>query len=309
MLHKQLFEIYEILDNHDRDVIVTELRKLFAECGCTIESKKAYGQAECEFLRFYFAGMHGKSKGGNVPTLGVIGQLGGIASYPRMLGLVSDGDGALAALTVALRLAQYQAKGLQMPGDVIVTTHICTEASIIEKKPVPFIGLPVNMTEMNGNLVDKQADALISLDTTKGNLLLNRKGIAITSTVKQGYILKVSNNLLNILANITGEWPMVLPICTQDITTYNNGISHINSIMQPAVMTYAPVVGLAITAESTVAGSATGANYCNEIEMAARFCIEVAKLMEEKADLFYNADEYARLVELYGDLSFICKDL
>lgn len=309
MLHKQLLSIYDILDQADANQIVAELRELFAAYDCALHSKKVCGQAESEFLRLEFAGEAGKTKGGQVATLNVIGQLGGIAAYPHKLGLVSDGDGAIAALTLALKLAQQQRRGVYLPGDVIITTHICTKAPIVEKKPVHFISLPLSMTEMNGNLVDAQADALISLDTTKGNLLLNRKGIAITSTVKSGYILKVSPALLDILANVTGEWPLVLPISMQDITSYNNGVSHINSIMQPAVLSQAPLIGLAITSGSMVAGSATGANYCEGIEMAARFCLEVAKLMASEENLFYDHQEYERLRQLYGDLSFICEDV
>jgi len=76
----------------------------------------------------------------------------------------------------------------------------------------------------------------------------------------EGYILKVSSDLLSIMSTVTGKAPLVLPITTQDITPYGNGIDHLNSIMQPATATDAPVVGVALTAAVPVPGCATGAN-------------------------------------------------
>ena len=75
----------------------------------------------------------------------------------------------------------------------------------------------------------------------------------------------------------TGQAPVTFPITTQDITPYGNGIYHLNSILQPATATDAPVVGVAITAETAVPGCATGASHPTDIEETARFCIEVAK--------------------------------
>lgn len=62
----------------------------------------------------------------------------------------------------------------------------------------------------------------------------------------------------------------------QDITPYGNGLFHVNSILQPATATAARVVGVALTAEVVVPGSATGASQPVDIELAVRFCLEVA---------------------------------
>jgi hypothetical protein len=70
--------------------------------------------------------------------------------------------------------------------------------------------------------------------------------------------LKVSYDLLGIMEITTGRMPAVLPIMMQDINPYENGLSHLNSILQPSVVTLFPVVGVAITTESTVSGCATG---------------------------------------------------
>ncbi len=145
-------------------------------------------------------------------------------------------------------------------------------------------------------------DAILSIDTTKGNRIINYRGITITPTVKEGYILRISEDLLDILAWTTGELPRVTPITTQDITPYGNGLHHINSIMQPCTATPSPVVGVAITAETAVPGCGTGASHEVDIEKAGRFCLEVGKAFTEKKCTFYDEEEFKRIVKLYGPM-------
>jgi len=140
---------------------------------------------------------------------------------------------------------------------------------------------PVAIETMNKYEVDERMEAILSIDTTKGNRIINHRGFAISPTVKDGYILRVSEDLLDIMQIVTGQLPVVFPITTQDITPYGNDIFHLNSILQPATSTHAPVVGVAITAEVAVPGCATGANNCIDIESAARFVVEVAKAFGE----------------------------
>jgi hypothetical protein len=239
-------------------------------------------------------------KGG--PTLGIIGRLGGIGARPHRLGLVSDADGAIVALASAAKLARMATNGDSLPGDVIVATHICPTAPIIPHEPASFMGSPVDIATMNRYEVDQTMDAILSIDTTKGNWILNQRGFAITPTVKEGYILRVSDTLLDIMRIVLNEPPVVLPITTQDITPYGNKVYHINSIMQPAAATVAPVVGIATTASTPIPGSASGANQPFCLEMTARFCVEVAKAFTAGACHFYDENEFSRLVSLYGSM-------
>ena len=224
-------------------------------------------------------GKNGKSSGGNAPTLGIIGRLGGIGARPEMTGFVSDGDGALACLAGAAKAIDMALKGDQLEGDVIFSTHICPTTPTLPHEPVPFMNSPVDISVMNENEVEDTMDAILSIDTTKGNQVCNHKGFAITPTVKEGYILKISDDLLHVYTQSAGISPVVLPITMQDITPYGNGLFHINSILQPAVATSSPVVGVAITTESVVAGCATGATHVTDVENVVRFVLEVAKLM------------------------------
>jgi hypothetical protein len=239
------------------------------------------------------------------PTLGIIGRLGGVGARPSCLGIVSDADGCIVALASAAKLALMAYRGDVLLGDIIVTTHVCPCAPTVPHEPTPFMDSPVSVEVMNKKEVDKSMAAILSVDTTKGNWVLNQRGFAITPTCKEGYILRVSDPLLEIMRSVSGQAPIVLPITTQDITPYGNGVYHINSIMQPATATAAPVVGVALTTSIPVAGSASGANQIFDIEMAARFCVEIAKSFTAGKCAFYDQDEYARLLQLYGSLAHL----
>ncbi len=302
---KQVTEILELLD--DPRVDGTRVKDFLMLRGLRdVEVKRVEGtRGKTDFIKIVIPGTRGRTIGGNAPTLGIIGRLGGVGARPERIGFVSDGDGAAAALSVALKLGDMNSKGEFLDGDVIIATHICPDAPTEPHDPVPFMGSPVDMHTMNKMEVDPRMDAILSIDTTKGNRVLNIKGIAITPTVKDGYILRVSEDLLDIMAIVTGRLPVVLPITTQDITPYGNGIHHINSIMQPCVATSSPVVGVAITAQSVVPGCSTGASHEVDIELAARFCLEVAKAYGRGSCKFYDEKEWKLLVELYGSMEHL----
>jgi hypothetical protein len=306
MAMKQVIEIFELLETPK--IEENEIKNFFLSRG--VEEKeiileKIKEEGETLFIKIKIEGKRGKSKNGSSPTLGVIGRLGGIGARPNKIGLVSDADGAITALSVALKLADMRKKGDHLMGDVIVSTHLCPNSPIIPHEPVPFMGSPVSMKKMNSFEVDPEMDAILSIDTTKGNRIINHKGFAISPTVKDGYILRVSEDLLDIMQIVTGKLPVVFPITTQDITPYGNGIYHLNSIMQPSTSTNAPVVGVAITTEVPVPGCATGASHVVDIEIAVRFCIEVAKAFGEGKCSFYNEDEFKRILSLYGSMEHL----
>ncbi|WP_078544747.1 DUF1177 domain-containing protein [Litchfieldia alkalitelluris] len=305
MLHKYVQTLFELLD--DSNASGEKVEKLFSGykgVKTSVRTETA-GTASTDYIKVLIPGVNGKTVGGSAPTLGVIGRLGGLGARPSVKGFVSDGDGALGALTVALKLADMQEKGDNLEGDVIVITHIDPDAPTKPHFPVPFMGSAIDNSTKNGIEIDQEMDAILSIDTTKGNRVVNHTGISITPTVKEGYILRVSEELMDIYQNVTGHFPVVLPITTQDITPYGNDIYHINSILQPSVATTVPVVGVAITTVATIAGCATGATNIEAVEQSARYCIEVAKLYTEEKASFYNKDEYQHLIGLYGSLSHL----
>jgi hypothetical protein len=300
---KQVIEVHELLD--DAHVTGSMVESFLRKRGLdSILVRKIEGiKDSTDFIRILVPGRSGKSSGGPSPTLGIIGRLGGIGARPERTGLVSDADGAVAALSCAAKLADMAIKGDRLPGDVIIATHICPDAPTNPHQPVAFMGSPVDMDEMNANEVDPAMDAILSIDTTKGNRIINHRGFAISPTVMQGYILKPADDLLDLVEWSSGEMPWILPLTTQDITPYANGLFHVNSILQPSTATKAPVVGVAITAVRPVPGCATGASRETDIEEASRFCIEVAKAFTSGACRFHDAEEFAKLEALYGSMA------
>ncbi len=299
---KQVMEMYELLDKPSASG--KEVEEFLKNRGAKeVEVNKVNGEkGSTDFIKIKIIGSNGRSKDGDAPTLGIIGRLGGLGARPEVIGFVSDGDGALSALSTALKLVDMQKVGDVLEGDVIITTHICPDAPTSDHFPVKFMGSPVDIKTMNSMEVTDEMEAIISVDTTKGNKVINKKGFAISNTVKEGYILKANDYLLEIMMRTTGKLPYVFPLSQQDITPYGNGLYHINSILQPAVSTKAPVVGVAITTEVPVAGCATGATHIMDIEVTSRFILEVAKDFGEKKFSFYDKDELHLLKKLYGDM-------
>ncbi|MDA8228590.1 MAG: DUF1177 domain-containing protein [Desulfitobacterium hafniense] len=306
MLLKQLMEVYELIDRADANgnSLKEFLEKTYDAKDITV--KKITGdKGSTDFIRIRIAGTRGKFKGGDAPTIGILGRLGGLGARPEVIGMVSDADGAVVALSVAAKILDMQQKGDYLEGDVVVCTHICPDAPTQPHKPVPFMGSPVEMSVVNREEVNDELDAILSCDTTKGNRIINTRGFAISPTVKEGYILKVSDDLLDIMQITTGRLPYVFALSTQDITPYGNDLYHINSILQPATATKAPVVGVAVTTEVPVPGSASGASHFSDMEGAGRFMLEVAKAYGRGQCQFYDEQEFEKIFAKYGSMTHL----
>lgn len=303
MTWRQVLDLFDVLDRPSADgaAVAAALRAAGVEDVTVTRARTDAGHTD--FVRATIPGYDGRSSGGRSPTLGVIGRLGGLGARPARIGFVSDGDGALAVLAVAAKLGGMRQAGDEVPGDVIVATHICPAAPTRPHDPVPFMSSPVDMATMNRHEVDEAMEAILSVDTTRGNRVCNHTGFAVSPTVRQGWVLRVSEDLLDLQQQVTGRLPVVLPITTQDITPYENGVYHLNSILQPATAATVPVVGVALTAEVTVAGSGTGATDLASVEQTARFCIEVAKSYGAGSLRFCDDEEFGRLVTLYGSMT------
>ena len=297
MILKHLMEIYDILDDSKASGERVKEYLLGIAPQANVETYPIQGpKGSTDMVRVRIAGKNGKSKGGNAPTIGLLGRVGGIGARPEVTGF---------ALSAAAELLNMAKKGDVLEGDVFISTHVCPDAPTMPHKPVPFMGSPVSMAEVNREEVTDELDAILCVDTTKGNRIYNKKGLAISPTVKEGYILRVSEDLLSIMEMATGELPGVFALTTQDITPYGNGVFHLNSILQPSTATKAPVVGVAVTTQSTVPGCASGATHFEDVEEAARFMIEVAKAFGAERCSFYDAEEYAHLLELYGSMTHL----
>lgn len=305
-LWKQCIEIFDLLDSSVvNGAAVEAYLKQIAPGACVVIKTLEGPKGTTDMVRVLIPGTHGKTKGGARPTIGILGRLGGLGARPEQIGFVSDGDGALTALAVAAKLLDMQNKGDFLEGDVVVATHICPDAPTIPHKPVPFMGSPMETAQVNKEEVSGELDAILCVDTTKGNRIINHNGFAISPTVKEGYILKTSEDLLDIMEITTGKLPQVFALTTQDITPYGNNLYHLNSILQPSTATSVPVVGVAVTTQTTVPGCATGACNLTDCESAARFLLEAAKAYTREQCQLYDKDEFAEIIRRYGAMTHL----
>ena len=306
MLIKQLIEIYDLLDSSTASGEQVKKYLQSIALNADIETYPLVGpRGSTDMIKIRVHGAQGRTRGGSAPTMGLLGRLGGLGARPERTGFVSDGDGALVVLAVAAKLLDMQKKGDVLAGDVVISTHICPDAPTRPHKPVAFMDSPVEMSQVNQEEISDELDAVLSVDTTKGNRIINHRGFAISPTVKEGYILKVSDDLLDIMQTTTGKLPVVFALSMQDITPYGNDLYHLNSILQPSTATNAPVVGVAITAETAVPGCATGASHVVDMEEAARFILEAAKAYGRGECHLYDPDEFACIQQLYGSMAHL----
>ncbi len=306
---KHVLETIDLLEDPKvNGEIVKEwfLSKGFKDLEINVEHIKG-SKGETDFIKIVIPGKRGKSKGGDSPTLGVVGRLGGVGARPALVGMVSDADGAIVALATAYKLAEMRFRGDELPGDVIVVTHICPNAPTRPHKPVPMMDSPVDIFTLLKREADPAMDAILSIDATKANWVVKHTGFAITPTVKEGWILKVSPDLIDIYIRVTGEPPVIVPITMQDIIPFSTPVYHINSIMQPWLYTSAPVVGVAITTRMAVPGSATGATNIWALEQATRFVVEVAKEFTANRIRFYDEEEWKTIIKIHGMVKVIMR--
>jgi hypothetical protein len=298
-------EIVDLLD--DPKVDGAQVREFFTNKGLShmeINVERIEGEkASTDFISIMIQGVEGKYSGGTSRSLGIIGRLGGIGARPECIGLVSDADGAVVSLAAAYKIAEMMKRGDLIEGDVIVKTHICPNAPTRPYKPAPMMDSPVDIFTLLRREAEGQVDAIISVDATKANWVIKHNGFAITPTVKEGWILKVSPDLIDIYIRVTGQPPVVVPITMQDIIPYTTPVYHINSMMQPWIYTKAPIVGVAITTSMVVPGSATGATNIFHLEQATRFVVEVAKDFGRGRVKFYDEGEWEKIISIHGSLA------
>ena len=195
--------------------------------------KRFTGKAgSTDFVRCVVPGTRGRRAGGDAPTLGIVGRLGGIGARPAKIGLVSDGDGAVTAVACALKLGRMMAKGDRLPGDVLISTHVCHDAPTMPHPVVTMMNSPVDMATLNAEEVRSEMEAILTVDTTRGNRIVNHRGIAVSPRVMQGWILRVAEDLLTVQQEVTGRMPVVSPITMQDITPYGNELFRVNSVLR-----------------------------------------------------------------------------
>ena len=124
MLFKQLIEAFDIIDskNVNGNSVASYLKSIKQDAD--IQVYPLVGpKGSTDMLKIRIPGLHGKTSGGDAPTIGLLGRLGGLGARPERIGYVSDGDGALVAIALAAKLLDMQNKGDFLEGDVFVRMH------------------------------------------------------------------------------------------------------------------------------------------------------------------------------------------
>ena len=299
---KHVIDAIDLLDR--KEVLPDDVEKFFKKYNIeNYELKEIKGtKGKTLFVKIFIEFVKEESEK-QIKTLGIIGRLGGVGARPHFVGLVSDADGAIVALATAFKLAEMKTRGDYLNCNVIITTHISTHSPIIPHEPKPFVGSPVDMMTLLRIEVDPQMDAILSIDATKANKVIKVEGFAITPTVKEGIILKVSDDLIEIYERVMDRPAAVVPITMQDILPASVNVYHINTMMLPWLVTDAPIVGVALTSRNPISGCATGANYIYSLERATTFSVEVAKEFGKNQCQFYDTKEFETLKKIYGDLA------
>ena len=297
-LASSIIRVIDILDSPSvREEDIEDLVKLCGSASTEFERLRSE-KGETLFTRIVFD--FGKGR-----RIGIIGRLGGVGARPHIVGMVSDADGAIVALAVAEKLARMCSRKEDLVGRYVITTNISPHAPVKPEKPVPMMDSPIGLDTMLAKEVDREAEAVLSVDATKGNRVIKVRGFAITPVVRRGWILRPSDDVLDIYTWVAGRQPVLVPITMQDIVPYSTPVKHINSIIQPWLYTDSPVMGVAITSESVIPGSASGVTDLVSLEQASRFTLEVAKRFTSGSIEIYYEHEYRILTELHGDLGSI----
>ena len=109
MLFKQLIEAFDIIDskNVNGNSVASYLKSIKQDAD--IQVYPLVGpKGSTDMLKVRIPGLHGKTSGGDAPTIGLLGRLGGLGARPEQIGYVSDGDGALVAIALAAKLLDMQ---------------------------------------------------------------------------------------------------------------------------------------------------------------------------------------------------------
>ena len=112
MILKQLIELYDLLDSPaaSGEAALAYLRSIDPDCDA--ETYPLTGtKGSTDMIRIRIPGTNGRAVGGDAPTIGLLGRLGGLGARPERIGFVSDGDGALVALACAAKLLSMRVRG------------------------------------------------------------------------------------------------------------------------------------------------------------------------------------------------------
>lgn len=286
MILKTLMDVIEILESKN------PLSYLEEECkkyGIELQEKK---MGDVTFIKAKIG--KGKRKAE------LLGRLGAIRVSSNN-GLVSDADGAIITITSMLEWAKNYS---EIEGEAIFSTSISLDAKLIPHKPFKFMVPLVGLDDALKLEVDKEAQFLISVDSTKGNRIAKYNDFAISHIIKDGYILKIPDEIIDIYEKVTEHEPYFVALTSGDLTPMEVNAYHISTLLSPWLYTEAPVLGLATVSKYPIPGYETGVQNIIMLERASRFSIEVLKYYFYGGNV-YSEEELNSLKNALGESQFM----
>ncbi|ACP35317.1 protein of unknown function DUF1177 [Sulfolobus islandicus Y.G.57.14] len=272
MMLKKLLEVIDILESED------PLQKIKEK----LEGKVKYEEVKAGEVTFIKA----LYEGGGKDKVEILGRLGAIQMVGVNKGLVSDADGAIVSLTTLLELLNLREKGIELDLNVLFVTNLSVKAKLIPHKPFDFMVPLLGLDEALKVEVDPSASFVVSIDSTKGNRIAKFDDFAITHVVKDGYILKLHDNVIDIYNKVTGHEIYMVPLTTGDLTPLDYNVYHISTLISPWLYTDSPVIGIATVSKQVIPGYETGVLNIEMLEHASRFCIELLKYIENGGKMY-----------------------
>ncbi|QIW22735.1 DUF1177 domain-containing protein [Sulfolobus sp. S-194] len=290
MILKTLIDVINILESKNPLEIIRK----------RLENKVKYEEitvGEVPYIKVLYKG-EGKDK------IEILGRLGAIQMVGTNKGLVSDADGAIITLTTLLELLNLMDKGITFDIDILFVTNLATKAKLIPHKPFDFMVPLMGLDDALKIEVDPTASFILSIDSTKGNRLAKYDDFALTHVVKDGYILKLHDNIIDIYNRVTEHEIYMISLTTGDLTPLDYNVYHISTLISPWLYTSSPVLGLATVSKQVIPGYETGVQNLTMLEHASRFCIELIKYLE-KGGKVYNENELMELESKLGKSNLI----
>ncbi|AHC52038.1 hypothetical protein SUSAZ_08970 [Sulfolobus acidocaldarius SUSAZ] len=290
MMLKTLMEVIDVLESKDP---VDKVRERLKGKVDGYEEKQL---GEVTYVKCLYRG-RGKER------VEVLGRLGAI-QVRQEKGLVSDADGAIVSLAILFELLNLREKGIELDVDVSFVTNISLDAKLIRHRPFNFMVPLIGLDEALREEVDGEANLILSIDSTKGNRIAKYDDFAITHVIKDGYILKVNDELVDIYNRVTGHEVYFVPLTTGDLTPMEYNVYHISTLVSPWLYSSSPLIGIATVSKQVVPGYVTGVQDVEMLEHASRFCLEVLKYVE-KGGRVYEESELKELREKLGESSLM----
>ena len=110
MSMKHIIELQDLLDDPavNGQTVADYLRSYGAE---NIQVKTLTGEkGSTDFVKVLIPGSRGKSSGGDFPTLGIVGLLGGLGARPERIGYISEGAESFGDMSATARLADMHSR-------------------------------------------------------------------------------------------------------------------------------------------------------------------------------------------------------